>query len=77
MDATFHPLSELFKQLGLPSSPEAIEAWIAAHRCDAQGCALPDAPVWTPSQAAFLRQAIADDADWAEPADQLCERLCR
>lgn len=77
MDTPFHPLSDLFKQLGLPSRPAEIEAWILSHRPQAQGCALPEAPVWSPAQADFLRQAVADDADWALPAEALSERLCR
>lgn len=72
-----HPLRELFEQLGLPSTPAAIDAFIAQHRPAALGCALPDAPVWTAAQAAFLREAIAADADWALPAEWLSEALCR
>ena len=29
------------------------------------------APFWTPAQAAFLREACMQDADWVELADQL------
>lgn len=72
-----HPgLHELFDQLGLPSTADGIEAFIARHRPDSLGCALPDAPVWTPTQAAFLREAIAADADWALPAEWLANALC-
>lgn len=77
MDTPFHPLSELFKQLGLPAAPAEIEAWLERHRPVAQGCALAEAPVWSPAQADFLRQAVADDADWALPAEALYEQLCR
>lgn len=72
-----HPLSELFDQLGLPSAPAEIDAFIERHRPTSLGCALPDAPVWTPAQAAFLREAIAADADWALPAEWLSNALCR
>ncbi|MCE4554355.1 DUF2789 family protein [Roseateles cellulosilyticus] len=71
-----HRLRELFDQLGLPSEPEAIDAFITRHRPAAQGCALPDAPVWTPAQAAFLRESIAADDDWALPAEWLEQALC-
>ena len=37
--------------------------------------ALADAPCWTPAQAAFLREEILEDADWAEVVDQLDARL--
>ncbi|TBT33456.1 DUF2789 family protein, partial [Vibrio parahaemolyticus] len=30
-----------------------------------------EASFWTHSQAAFLKQAIEEDADWAELVDQL------
>ena len=72
-----HPgIDALFAQLGLPSSEGAIAAFILRHRPDALGCALPDAPVWTASQAAFLREAIAADAEWALQAEWLEEALC-
>lgn len=77
MSTTHHPLSELFDQLGLASSPEAIDAFIAQHRPASLGCALHEAPVWTPAQATFLREAIAADADWALPAEWLSDALCR
>jgi hypothetical protein len=32
---------------------------------------LSDAPFWTPSQAAFLREEILEDADWASVIDEL------
>jgi Protein of unknown function (DUF2789) len=77
MHAGHHRLQELFDQLGLPSSPEAIDAFITRHRPNALGCALPEAPVWTPAQATFLREAIAADADWALPAEWLAQALCQ
>lgn len=77
MHAGHHRLQELFDQLGLPSAPDAIDAFITRHRPSALGCALPDAPVWTAAQAAFLREAIAADADWALPAEWLAQALCQ
>jgi len=32
---------------------------------------LADAPFWTPAQARFLGEEIAEDADWAEIVDRL------
>jgi hypothetical protein len=32
---------------------------------------LPDAPYWTLSQAAFLREALMQDSDWTDMVDQL------
>jgi hypothetical protein len=36
---------------------------------------LSEAPFWTNAQAAFLREEILNDADWAEVIDQLNARL--
>lgn len=77
MQAGHHRLAELFDQLGLPSEPAAIDAFIDRHRPASLGCALADAPIWTPAQAAFLREAIAADADWALPAEWLAQALCQ
>ena len=75
MDAAFHRLQDLFRQLGLPNDKAAIEHFIAAHRHLPSGVRLPDATFWTPSQAQFLREALAADADWAEVVDALSARL--
>ncbi len=76
MNPAHHGVPELFLQLGLPATPAAIDAFIREHRPAALGCVLPEAPVWTPAQAAFLREAIAADADWALPAEWLTQALC-
>ena len=71
MEAAIHRFSELFAQLGLPSTDAAISAFIAEHAPLAGGTRLEDAPFWSPAQAALLRELITADADWAELADQL------
>lgn len=76
MQTTHHPLRELFQQLGLPAEPQAIDDFIMRHRPESSGCALADAPVWNAAQAAFLRESIAADADWALPAEWLQQALC-
>lgn len=75
MEAVFHPLSDLFAQLGLPNSPAEIDAFIAQHAPLPSSIALADAPFWNPSQAAFLRESLESDADWAEAVDHLDARL--
>jgi hypothetical protein len=75
MNSSFHPLSDLFAQLGLDASEAGIEAFIAHHRLHDDAIALPDAPFWSAAQADFLREALAQDSDWAEAADQLNLRL--
>ncbi|GLH68726.1 hypothetical protein GETHPA_02590 [Geothrix rubra] len=71
MDTHLHPMTELFAQLGLPSNPEAIQAFIETNRPRAAHLALPDAPFWTSSQAEFLRDQVQNDADWAGVIDAL------
>jgi hypothetical protein len=36
-----------------------------------------DAPFWSDSQRAFLKESIIEDSDWAVPFDQLNEALRR
>lgn len=71
MNSTFHPLNELFTQLGLNSNPNAINDFLQQHGPLPDNLALPDAPFWTPAQAAFLREALDADSDWSEPVDTL------
>lgn len=71
MEKPVHAQKDLFAQLGLPNSAAEIEAFIAAHAPLADNVKLPDAPFWTTGQAAFIREKLADDADWAELVDWL------
>jgi hypothetical protein len=75
METSLHTMCNLFAQLGLPSEPGAIDAFIATHRPLAQGVALYRAPFWTTSQRDFLKEEIIEDADWAGVIDQLNARL--
>lgn len=74
METNPHNLQNLFRQLGLPGSPAEIDAFILAHRLPV-GVALVEAAFWTSAQAAFLKQALEDDSDWAEAVDELAQRL--
>lgn len=71
MQTTFHPFSELFAQLGLPSDNDSIRAFLQTHAPLAADTRLADAPFWTPAQSRLLRDAITEDADWAEVVDHL------
>lgn len=71
MELPLHALKDLFDQLGLSSSGEAIEQFIASHRPLPAGVSLAEAPFWSAAQARFLREEIEEDADWAELVDQL------
>ncbi len=75
MEPALHGMSDLFAQLGLPSDAASIQAFIDTHRAQAAHRPLPDAPFWTPSQAAFLRDGLQDDANWAGVIDELDREL--
>ncbi len=77
MDNPIHHFSDLFAQLGLPTDEPGIRQFIAAHTPLAADLELPQASFWTPAQAAFLREALLQDSDWAELADQLSQALRR
>ena len=76
MDTSPHTLAALFKQLGLPNERQQIDGFLARHHLD-PGLALAEAPFWNPAQATFLREALAEDSDWAEEVDELAARLSR
>jgi len=71
MDVATHTLNHLFSQLGLPADPAAVDGFIDRHGPLAEALTLAEAPFWTPAQAAFLREEILEDADWAEVIDEL------
>jgi hypothetical protein len=71
MESPVHTLTALFQQLGLPADSAGLEAFVSRHAPLMESLALADAPFWSASQAAFLREQIDEDADWAEVVDQL------
>lgn len=71
MEHPFHPFRELFEQLGLGGSPDEIQSFLQSHSPLPHEVALPDAPFWTTSQAAFLSESLTDDSDWSEVVDAL------
>jgi hypothetical protein len=71
MEHQQHSMTQLFEQLGLPSDPQAIAAFIAQHRPLRGEVKLHEADFWSASQASLLREAIVHDADWAEVTDAL------
>ncbi|TKD46158.1 DUF2789 domain-containing protein [Azotobacter chroococcum] len=74
MEMPIHKLSALFDQLGLKSDPASIDAFIGSHMLP-NGIKVSEAPFWSPSQAALLKEELLDDADWAPIVDELNERL--
>jgi len=52
-----------------------VDQFIASHAPLPEALPLDQAPFWTPAQAAFLREEILEDADWAPAVDSLNARL--
>ncbi len=70
-----HHFQDLFAQLGLANDATSIRQFLAAHAPIGGDVNIADASFWSPAQAAFLREALLDDSDWAELVDQLSEAL--
>ena len=75
MDTTFPTQTNLFQQLGLADDPRAIARFITVHRPLPGHVALWEAAFWSPSQARWLREEIADDANWTGVVDSLAVSL--
>lgn len=75
MERPQHSMSNLFAQLGEPCDEQAIALFIETRRPLSAGMLLHEASFWSPSQASFLRDALCEDADWAEVVDALNTEL--
>jgi hypothetical protein len=71
MEQPTHKMTDLFRQLGLPEEPEDMAAFLSTHRPLPPETLLADAPIWSPAQSSFLREGLAQDADWAGLMDRL------
>lgn len=71
MDSLHHRFHELFDQLGLLSDENSIRRFIVEHSPLRGDIKLEDAVFWTPPQAQLLREALLEDAEWAEVVDHL------
>lgn len=76
MEQSIHAFHQLFEQLGLPADDASIRSFIETHTLP-EDVQLADAPFWSPAQAAFLRDELLEDADWAEVVDRLSLALRR
>ena len=74
MSQTRPRMTNLFEQLGLDSSEEAIALFIATHQLNAQ-THITEAEFWTEAQRQFLAEKIKSDGSWAIVVDQLSESL--
>lgn len=75
MEIQTHDIASLFAQLGLPDETTDIDGFIATHGPLPAEMPLHEAPFWNGGQAAFLREGILEDSDWAETIDALNEML--
>jgi hypothetical protein len=64
-------MPSLFAQLGEPNDATSIARFMEQHGHLRGNTKLHEAPFWSPSQAAFLRDAIVQDANWAPVVDEL------
>ena len=67
-------MTNLFEQLGLDSSDEAIALFIVTHQLSAK-TKITEADYWTDGQRQFLAEKIKSDGSWAIIVDQLNESL--
>ncbi|GAB3242547.1 MULTISPECIES: DUF2789 domain-containing protein [Psychrobacter] len=67
-------MNELFAQLGLDSSDEAIDKFIADNQLSSEE-KLIEADFWTDSQRMFLQEEWQNDAAWVETIDELNVRM--
>jgi hypothetical protein len=70
-----HTMQDLFAQLGLPDDEPSIKRFVREHRPLPDEQRLHEASFWSDHQAAFLREKLKDDSDWAIPIDELSARL--
>lgn len=70
MEPLKRSFKDLFEQLGLDSTEQAISYFISDHML-ASGEALDKAPFWTPTQAEFIKESWLGDSDWAEVIELL------
>jgi hypothetical protein len=75
MDLMEKNMSSLFAQLGETQDDAGIARFIAQHQGLPGDIHLHEAPFWSPSQAAFLREALQMDGAWAPVVDDLNAQL--
>ena len=69
-----YTMNELFAQLGLDSSDEAINDFIEKNAL-AKEEKLTESMIWTDNQRMFLQEEWQKDAAWVETIDELNVRL--
>jgi hypothetical protein len=75
MYSPIHSIHSLFDPLGLDSSAQAINVFVAKHGSLPGNVKIHQADFWNEPQKSFLQQMINEDADWAEIVDELDTKL--
>jgi Protein of unknown function (DUF2789) len=68
-------MTDLFDQLGLPSDEFSIRSFIMSNEGACSHSKLVHMSIWNDSQCMFLKESVAQDADWAIPVDALSAAL--
>lgn len=71
MTLIHHSLPELFEQLGLDATEQAIQAFVQSHKIKDNALVLAKASFWNQNQAVFIQEAWFEDSDWASVVDEL------
>ncbi|MGB3392833.1 MAG: DUF2789 domain-containing protein [Stenotrophomonas sp.] len=74
MDETLPRMTNLFLQLGLDASEQAIAQFIDDHQLPRE-TGIAEASCWNEGQRQFLREKLESDGVWAIVIDQLNESL--
>jgi hypothetical protein len=75
MHASNPDFSDLFAQLGLPSTQADITRFVRLHASLPNHVGIAEAPFWTETQKAFLLEQMRLDAEWAMLVDELNVQL--
>jgi hypothetical protein len=75
MQRIVYSINTLFQQLGLEHEDQAIERFIREHSPLPASTTLEEATFWSPSQSAFLKEALDADSEWSDVVDTLDTQL--
>lgn len=70
MDMSANNIANLFAQLGLNNSVDAIDRFAATHTLPKE-VSVNNAPYWNDGQRHFLQDALRQDSEWTAAVDQL------
>tara|TARA_B100001094_G_scaffold333441_1_gene412319 strand:- start:23660 stop:23935 length:276 start_codon:yes stop_codon:yes gene_type:complete len=74
METFQHDLPNLFDQLGLDSSPDAIDQFAQDNKLK-KDQKITDASCWNAAQIRFLEKELEQDSEWCIAIDQLAELM--